>query len=178
MYCPRCGSPNTETTKYCRQCGLPLLQVSNYVATGGTGQLYQPPSNAQSPPELQETAEMITLRQKKVLTILGICLAPIVFAIIGDGVLGLGEVVGVPFVMLPFGIVWAVYHFKAQLRRLQEQQMKEYLAQQQMPPQPVFQPQAQQPALSPPPTNPLNAAGSARGSVTEEETRRLQDQQS
>lgn len=42
MYCPRCGSQNTETTKYCRQCGLPLQQVSGYVATGGTGALAQP----------------------------------------------------------------------------------------------------------------------------------------
>ena len=37
MYCPRCGSPNTDTIKFCRQCGLALQQVTGYVASGGTG---------------------------------------------------------------------------------------------------------------------------------------------
>src|SRR5262249_5297474 len=82
MYCPRCGSQNTDTTKFCRQCGLPLAQVMDYVAVGGTGALARPPSPP--PPPLLETSEMLALKQKKIMTILGVCIAPVVFAIIAD----------------------------------------------------------------------------------------------
>ena len=39
MYCPRCGSPNPDATKFCRQCGLALTQLTGYVASGGTAVL-------------------------------------------------------------------------------------------------------------------------------------------
>src|SRR5262249_60104249 len=75
MYCPRCGSQNMDATKFCRQCGLPLAQVSDYVAAGGTGALASPPA----PPPLLETPEVVALKQQRILTILGICISPVVF---------------------------------------------------------------------------------------------------
>src|SRR6185503_5824058 len=68
MYCPRCGSQNTEATKFCRQCGLALTQVIDYVSTGGTGTFARPPSMQPLPPPLMETAEMLSLKHKRTLT--------------------------------------------------------------------------------------------------------------
>lgn len=183
MYCPRCGSQNTETTKYCRQCGLPLQQVSGYVATGGTGALAQPPSYSAPPPfQFTETAEMLALKQRRIMTILSVCIAPIIFAIIGAGMFNLEEVVAIPFMLMPLGIAWAMFRYKTQLRQLQERQMREYYAQrqyqqpaQQPPtPQPLFQSQPYQPQLNAPGTNPL--AEISQGSIVEDETRKLPEQ--
>jgi uncharacterized membrane protein YvbJ len=113
MYCPRCGSQNTDATKFCRQCGLPLTQVMDYVAAGGTGALAHPPS----PPPLPETSEMLALKQKRILTILSVCIAPVVFAIIAEA-LKVGDIAGIPFLLVPVGIVWAAFHYRMQLRRL------------------------------------------------------------
>jgi zinc-ribbon domain len=184
MYCPRCGSQNTDATKFCRQCGLPLSQVIDYVATGGTGALARPTA-PQSPPPLLETSQMLALRQKRILTILSVCIAPIVFAIIADEAFGLGDLAGIPFLLVPVGIVWAMFRYKMQLRRLQERQLQEYYAQQQhhhpMPqqaptPKLILQPPSDQPQLAQldaPRTNPL--AESSPGSVVEDETRKFSE---
>ncbi|MEK7831173.1 MAG: zinc ribbon domain-containing protein [Acidobacteriota bacterium] len=176
MYCPRCGTANTETIKFCRQCGLPIAQVSGFVASGGTGALVSPPQmNAMQqqsvPIQLAETSEMLALKQKRILTILAMILLPIVAAIVGEELFNAGEVFAVLFLLIPLGVTWAIYHYKTQLRRLQEQQIQQHFA----PPQPVYQQPAAAPApmpqpmfqgqLSPPPTNPL--------SVVEDETRRF-----
>ncbi len=185
MYCPRCGSPNTDTTKYCRQCGLPLQQISGYVATGGTGALAPSPANSAPPPRFSETSEMLALKHKRTLTILSFCILPIIFAVVADNVLGLDDVAAIPFLLIPLGIVWASFRYKTQLRRLQEQQLEQYYAQQQsyqQPPQQgatpklIIQPpsQSDQPQLNAPRTNPL--AEPSRGSVVEDETRKLPDQ--
>src|SRR5215510_9470546 len=181
MYCPRCGAQNTETTKYCRQCGLPMAQISGYVATGGTGGL-TPPSGHSAPPPVQftETAEMLALKQKRILTILSVCIAPIIIAILTEQIFRIGDLAGIPFLLVPLGIAWAMSRYKTQLRRLQEQQLQQYYAQQHyhpMPQQspganPMFQPQpnhpqSAQPQLNAPRTNPL--AESPRGSVVEDE---------
>ncbi len=178
MYCPRCGSQNTETTKFCRQCGLPLQQVTGYVATGGTGALTQPPAQPAPPPQFAETAEMMALKHKRTLTILSVCILPIIFAIIADNVLKLDDLAGIPFLLVPLGIVWASFRYKTQLRRLQEEQLQQYYAQQyQQPmqqasaPQPLFQSQSAQPQLDAPRTNPL--ADLSHGSIVEDETRKL-----
>jgi hypothetical protein len=126
MYCPRCGSQDTDATKFCRQCGLPLAQVNDYVAAGGTGALARPAT----PPSLPETSEMLALKQKRTLTILSVCIAPIVFAILADEVLRMGDIAGLPFLLVPLGIVWARFRYKMQLRRMQERQLQEYYAQQ------------------------------------------------
>lgn len=179
MYCPRCGTANTETIKFCRQCGLPLAQVSGFVASGGTGALVTPPmAPPQSIPQLPETADMLALRQKRVMTILAMIILPIVLTIIGEEMANAGEIMSVFFLLIPLGITWAAFHYKTQLRRLQEQQLQQHYSMQQPGfgqmappsaiPQPMFQPQ-----LTPPQTNPLNVASSAPSSVIEEETRRF-----
>ncbi len=184
MYCPRCGAQNTETTKFCRQCGLALAQISNYVATGGTGPLpqtpAQPPVYAAPPFQFTETAEMMALRHKRTMTVLAMLIAPVVLTIIGEEVFNAGEVMAILFLMIPLGVMWAVSRYRVQLRQLQEQQLQQHYAppqhHHQPPPQPTFQARDRQPALSPPPTNPLNVANPAHGSVTEEETQRFPGQ--
>ena len=181
MYCPRCGSQNTDATKFCRQCGLPLTQVGDYVATGGTGTLAQPP------PPLPETSEMLALRQQRTLTILGVCIAPVVFAILANEVFKFGDISGIPFLLVPIGIVWARFRYKMQLRRLQERQLQEYYAQHHQPmpqqastPKLILQPQtdpsqlAQLAQVDAPKTNPL--PDPSPGSVVEDETRKFPEQ--
>jgi len=183
MYCPRCGSQNTDATKFCRQCGLPLAQVSDYVAGGGTGAIVRPPA----PPMLPETSEMLALKQQKTLTILGVCIAPVVFAILANEVFKFGDISGIPFFLVPIGIVWARFRYKMQLRRLQERQLQEYYAQYHQPmPQPtpapklILQPQtdpsqlAQLAQVDAPKTNPLSDP--SPGSIVEDETRKFPEQ--
>jgi zinc-ribbon domain len=187
MYCPRCGSENTEQTKFCRQCGLPLQQITDYVATGGSGTLAQPLSQQPPPAVLRETSEMVALKQKRILAILSICIAPVIIAIIGER-LNVEELAAIPFMLTPIGLAWAIFRYKAQLRRLQERQLQEYYAQRQyhqqtsqqapgpkliIQPQPD-QPQSGQPQLNAPRTNPL--AEPSRGSVVEDETRKFPEQ--
>lgn len=183
MYCPRCGSQNTDATKYCRQCGLPLAQVSDYVATGGTGALARPAA----PPPLPETSEMLALKQQRILTILGVCIAPVIFAILADEVFRVGDIAGLPFLLVPIGIVWARFRYKMQLRRLQERQLQEYytaqhqsMPQQAPTPKLIIQPQtdasqsAQSAQVDAPRTNPL--PDPIPGSVVEDETRKFPEQ--
>jgi hypothetical protein len=184
MYCPRCGSQNTDATRFCRQCGLALAQVMDYVSTGGTGALAQPPYQPPPPPPLIETSEMLALKHKRTLMILSICIAPIIFAIIADA-LNIDDIAGIPFILIPIGIVWAKFRYKMQLRRLQERQLQEFYERQQ-PQQPMPQqatgpkliiqaPSTQvplgQPQIDAPRTNPL--AEPSRGSVIEDETRKF-----
>lgn len=185
MYCPRCGSANTETIKFCRQCGLPMAQVSGFVASGGTGALVSPPQmntvqqSSPVPIQLAETSEMLALKQKRILTIMAMILLPILLAIVGEEMANAGEVFAATFLLIPLGVTWAIYHYKTQLRRLQEKQLQQHFtAQQPTYQQPVQPPQATpipqpmfQGQLSPPPTNPLNVA--APSSVVEDETRRF-----
>ncbi len=184
MYCPRCGTANTETIKFCRQCGLPIAQVGSFVASGGTGALVSPPAMHQQslPVQLAETSEMLALKQKRILTIMAMILLPILLAIIGEEMANAGEVFAATFLLIPLGVTWAVYHYKTQLRRLQEKQLQQHFAVQQpmyqQPPQAAPMPQPMfQGQLSPPPTNPLNVANSAPNSVVEEETRKFHSNQ-
>ena len=207
MYCPRCGAPNPETTKFCRQCGLSLTQVSSYVATGGTAQL-TPVKEAAS--QLTQMTAGYTPRQKMVLAILCLVFIPMMTAIMSDP-LGLDDFfVPLAMIFMCVGIPWAVIHFRNQQRLFDQQQWQAQMQMQQMqssvplppiaPPvqhylqaplqqpvqmpvqQPFQQPYAPQavyqapqaaPQTNPPNTNPL---GTAPSSVTEDETRRLQNQ--
>lgn len=188
MYCPRCGSANTETIKFCRQCGFSLAHISGLVTgSGNTGQL--PPSPMQpsmqspmqpiAPIPLGETSAMLALRQKRILTILAMLLLPIMAAIIAEEAFNAGEVMAVFFLLIPLGVTWAIYHYKTEMRRLQEQQLQQHYA----PPASLY-PQVgqvgqaaqgfpaayQAPAqLSPPTTNPLGV----QASVIEDETQKL-----
>lgn len=201
MYCPRCGSPNTDTIKFCRQCGLALQQVTGYVASGGTGALTPPPQTSLNP--IAKATDGFTPKQKMILTILLLVFSPAIFGTFG-AVTGLEEfgaaLAGISAVLMPIGIVFTVMRYKAQKQRLAQAQMQ-YAPmppgqmQPQMPyqsvvppsavpqyslPQPIQQPIAppqnyQQPIYqppSPPPTNPLQRPSS----VVEDETRRLPGQ--
>jgi hypothetical protein len=178
MFCPRCGSQNTETTKFCRQCGLPLTQITSYVATGGTGSLAPA-----APAPISIEPDGLTPKQRMALTIILIVISPALLGLLA-GITDLdlfGYLAGLVSILMPLGIVWTVFHYKAQMRKLQQKAFQQQVMQQQMaPPQPqptpAFQPHSYQAPLSPPPTNPL--ADQRRGSVTEDETRRFPHQQS
>ncbi len=179
MYCPRCGSQNTDSTKFCRQCGLPLMPVMDYVATGGLGALAQPPATPPPPVALIETSEMLALKAKRTLTILGVCTAPIVLTVITNEIFNLGDIAGLSFLLVPLGIVWAKYRYRTQLRQLQERQLQEYYAhqrdhQQSLAPKLILQPQSdpqRSAQVNAPRTNPLPDPVPA--SVVEDETRKL-----
>lgn len=142
MFCPRCGSQNTDTTKFCRQCGLAMTQVTGYVASGGTGSLVPPPAmHAPAPPvqasrnPISKLTEGMTPKQKKVLAILGFVFLPGFFA-----VADIEFMVPIAGVFMILGIVWASIYFKNQERRLQNQQFwqqqQELMQQMQTPGQP------------------------------------------
>jgi hypothetical protein len=138
---------------------------------------------------------MLALKQQRILTILGVCIAPVVFAILADEVFRVGDIAGLPFLLVPIGIVWARFRYKMQLRRMQERQLQEYYAQQHqsmplqaMPqqgptPKLIIQTQtdpsqleqlAQSAQMDAPRTNPLPEA--SPGSVVEDETRKFPEQ--
>ncbi len=154
MYCPRCGSQNTETTKYCRQCGLPLNQIVGYVSSGGTAPLAPARPTASNP--IGKLTEGMSPRQKMVLLILLFVFAPGIFAAAGFDFLA--PAAGVLMVL---GIVWAVFRYKAEMRQLKQEPQ---------PPQPL--PPAPTPQMfAPPPTNPIG--NQVHGSIVEDETQRL-----
>lgn len=178
MYCPRCGSPNTDTTKYCRQCGLPMTQVSGYVSTGGTGTLAPAPSTGSTP--LDKVTEGLTLKQRLVLTILLWLISPALLAVLDETLGGFGIIDRIiPFaaILMPVGIVWAVFRYKAKKRLLEAQAEHAQLSAPQPMPvsykQPLIEQAPYRPPIEPPRTNPLTVEKSMPGSVTEEETRHL-----
>ena len=156
MFCPRCGTPNTETIKFCRQCGLALQQVSGYVSSGGTGTL-QPPPQAATP--LARATEGLSPMQRMILAILLWAFSPAIFKVLGDATGldplfdGLAKLVAV--LMAP-GIIFTVFYFRGQIKRQKAAMMAPAYYQQ----------------IPPPPTNRISQSG--RGSVTEDETRRFQ----
>lgn len=168
MYCPRCGAPNTDTTKFCRQCGLPMAQLTGYVASGGALTPAPPPV---APTPLEQLTAGMTPRQKMVLAILCFVFLPPIF-----GTLGLRPLAGIAGMLMVPGILWAVFYFKMQERRLRQQQLRQQslpsLVQTPTPQPPVLPEPTYQPPAAPP-TNPLRQQ---RGSVTEEETRQLPGQ--
>lgn len=179
MFCPRCGSPNPDTTKFCRQCGLGLQQVTGYVASGGTAPL--PPTPAIPANPIAKATAGLEPKQQMILTIMVLAMSPAIF-----GTLGMGWLSGISAVLMPIGIVFAVMRYNAHKRRLREMMPQPmYFSMQhpmppQMPsaapyglpqpaPQTVQQPQPVFSQPSPPPTNPLKPPAS----VTEDETRRF-----
>jgi len=139
---------------------------------------------------------MLALKHKRTLMTLSVCIAPVVFAILADEVFKFGDIAGVPFLLVPIGIVWVRFRYRMQLRRMQERQLQEFYAHQQyqqstaqqaMPQQapgpkliiqaPSGQAPSDQPRLAQldaPRTNPL--AEPSHGSVVEDETRKFPEQ--
>lgn len=118
---------------------------------------------------------MLALKQKRTMTMLAMCILPVVLTIIGEEMFNAGEVLAALFLLIPLGVVWASSRYKVELRRLQEQQLQQYYAASQpvRTPQPGFQPQSYSPQLPPPPTNRFDLATPVQGSVIEDETRKL-----
>lgn len=182
MYCPRCGSPNTDTTKYCRQCGLPMTPVSGYVSTGGTAALAQVPPTGSSP--IDKVTEGLTLKQRLVVTILLWLISPALLAVLDETLGGYGIIDRIiPFaaILMPVGIVWAVFRYKAKKSLLEAQAEHSQIAPPQAMPvsyqQPALEQAPYRPPIEPPRTNPLTVEKSMPGSVTEEDTRHLPGQE-
>jgi zinc-ribbon domain len=165
IYCPRCGSTNQDTTKFCRQCGLGLNPVAGYVESGGTAPL--------ATGRFTGLLEGFTPVQQLVLTIMFFVFLPGLVAVTA-GPIGLGHLVPIPGVIMPFGILWAIFRYRNQKRRLEQQQrqlqIQQQLAQERV--QSTLPSPSQSPIISP--TSPIPTP--VRGSVTEEETRRFKGQ--
>ena len=174
MYCPRCGSQINEGLKFCKSCGLPVAQVSTYVATGGTGQLVAPPMMMAPPPK----PELLTPKQQMGAIIMTWVFAIPLIALICSMLNFPEELIALPAITLPLGIIGAYFRYKAQVRRRQyEEQYAQYhqqqYYQQQQPQQQNWAPPSvnaptYQSALPPQSTNPLG-----KGSVIEDETKKL-----
>lgn len=163
MFCPRCGASILDGLKFCRNCGLPVTQVSTYVATGGTASLTPLPD--------VDLDEYLTPLQKLILTIFALVVSPAVVAILAE-MLGFdGTVAAIPSVFMPIGITWAIFHYKAVMRRRKHysMQLANQLVIEQPRPAQIIDPGV--PVLPTTQTNPLSEP--RRGSVVEDETQRF-----
>lgn len=176
MFCPNCGAQTTESTKYCRQCGLPLSRLVEYVASRGTAPLVSPPTEPASGSIAKDTFGL-TPKQQLILTIMLFVFVPGIFGVLGE-LIGMHQLAGIPGVLMPLGIIWAVFRYKNQMRLWRSQELQQLYGQ-----QPQFQPQSFQPPISrpqayqspaAPPTNRIVEAPG--GSITEDETKQLPDQ--
>jgi hypothetical protein len=153
--------------------------VSTYVATGGTANL-----SAGQPPPI-EVDEYLTPGQKLAITIVLLLLLPAILAVVAEGFGFDGEIVAVPAILLPVGIMWAIFHYKAVMRRRQTQAIQaanalpaqgQYISEyginlgMQQPPADAYSYPQQLPQSR---TNPLPEP--TRGSVIEDETQRLRE---
>jgi hypothetical protein len=172
MFCPRCGNQINEGLKFCKSCGLPVAQVSTYVATGGTGQLVSPPL-MMGPPQ---KPDLLTPKQQMAAIILIWCFAIPVIAFLCAMLDLPEELIALPAITLPLGVIGAYFRYRAQVRHRQyEEQYAQYQQQQyyqQQPQQQNWAPPVSAPtyqsALPPQRTNPLG-----KGSVIEDETKKL-----
>lgn len=161
MFCPRCGSANTDTVKFCRQCGLPMQSLAGYVATGGTAGLIPPPVPSSPIARLDHG---LTPKQKMALAIVFSAMSPAIF-----GVLGADQLAGISAVSCPLLILLSVFYFRNQIRAAKAAALPP-------PALPLTQSPGQlseAPAASAQPTTPTNPLKVPPGSVTEEETRRF-----
>jgi len=172
IYCPRCAAEVNDQVKFCKLCGLPVESLHTYVAREGTKPLK--PSSVAGP-----TGSLSPL-QRLVLVIVACLSVPtslaVCFALLGDQFTLLGdqtkqvfltlmvvsEVVAIPI------LVWAIFKYIAQKRSLQQRGQSQSSVASALP-------EAQPSLLTPLTTNPLAAA--VQGSVTEEETRQLLEQE-
>jgi len=108
----------------------------------------------------------MTPKQQMVVTILLLAFLPAIFGVI-DELIGIRTgLTEISAVLIPIGIVLAVFRYSYQKRRLERQQAQKYQA------QPMLHPESSyQEPIGAPPTNPI--ATPVRGSVTEDETQRF-----
>lgn len=178
IYCPRCTVEINDHVKYCKNCGLPVETLHAYVASEGSKPI---------PPKSQSSSNAILTPLQRLILTLVICASvpaalAVCFALLGDQFRVLSDSTKQIFLTLMVVsevfafpvVVWGIFKYVAQKRRLQSPALPTASALE------SFLPSAETaksaPLLSPPTTNPLAAATSARGSVTEEETQQLAGQ--
>ncbi|MFN7926892.1 MAG: zinc ribbon domain-containing protein [Blastocatellia bacterium] len=179
MYCPRCGTQASETTKFCRSCGLALTPLNHYVASGGTMPL-QPPAPAPAPPKsnnpLLRAFQELEPKQQMVFSILFFVFLVPLLGVLGGIIPPLRALVPIASIGMPLGIVWSVMRYKAYERRMLQQRYNPVL-----PPQPVAPPPIPTTSYAPPQmspnTNQLEEPhlypSPAPHSIAEDETQRL-----
>lgn len=113
MFCPRCATPINEQLRFCRSCGLPLAQVTSYVASGGTRDLT--PSVDE-----QVSSTRFTPQQALALKLMAILLAPGLVGVLSAIFKFPGKLAGIPAVLIPILVLWAVFHYLSQTRKIEE----------------------------------------------------------
>lgn len=188
IYCPRCGTSNPHKVRFCRQCGLSMAPVTGYLA-GEAPVVQNNPGHHSLKPHTRLLASF-TPRQKMILSIILAAISPAVFAI-----LDLDELSPLAAILMPFAISFAVFYFRNQEKQLRAAASGAVnyspLPIQVAPPAaPVYVPPSSAPAplgvttdtsndtdrklqLPPESLNGQIPLSAAPGSVTEEETRRL-----
>jgi hypothetical protein len=177
IYCPRCTAEINDPVKYCKNCGLPVETLHAYVAGEGNKPI--------SPKSPSSSDAILTPLQRLILTLVICASVPaalaVCFALLGDQFRVLSDSTKQIFLTLMVisevfafpVVVWAIFKYVAQKRRLQPpalptaSTLESFL--------PLAETAKSAPLLSPPTTNPL-AVASAPGSVTEEETQQLAGQ--
>jgi len=114
IFCPRCGTSNLQRVRFCRQCGLAMAPVTGYLTGEAPDALLRPElkNNAQS--ELKPHARLLasfTPRQKMVLSIILTVISPALF-----GVLDLDELTPLAAILMPFVIIFVVFYFRNQTK--------------------------------------------------------------
>lgn len=174
IYCPRCTAEINDNLKYCKGCGLPVENLHAYVAGAGNKRL---PSSSQPGSEA-----ILTPLQRLILTIVISASVPtalaVCYALLGDQFRLLSDSVKQVFLTLmvvsevfalPL-IVWAIFKYVAQKRSMRPQTLPAVLT-----PEPFLSSEVVNAdhLLKSPTTNPLTLETSARGSVTEDDTKQL-----
>ena len=111
IYCPRCGTSNPQKVRFCRQCGLSMAPVTGYLA-GEAPVVQNNPGHHSLKPHARLLASF-TPRQKMILSIILAAISPAVFAI-----LDLDELSPLAAILMPFAIIFAVFYFRNQEKHL------------------------------------------------------------
>jgi hypothetical protein len=115
IFCPRCGTSNHQKVRFCRQCGLSMTPVTGYLA-GEVPSVISPtpplPDHHSLKPHHRLLASL-TPRQKMILSIVLAVTSPAVF-----GILDLDELSPLAAILMPFAIIFAVFYFRNQEKHL------------------------------------------------------------
>lgn len=168
MYCPRCGTETTDTTKFCRSCGLALAQVTTYVATGGTAPLTPIPQIPQLDHPIIPKSLGLEPKQQMLMSILLCVFSTPIVAILSNFLFFLRPLIPLVAILTPVGIVWSVLYYKSQEKKMQllQSQPPIYIPQ-------MAAPTTYQSPLPPQQTNPLQEYPTPPSSVIEDETKPL-----
>ncbi len=172
MYCPRCGTQTTDTTKFCRSCGLALAQVTTYVSTGGTTPLTPIPQMAPMDHPIIPKSLGLEPKQQMLMSILLCVFSTPILAILSNFLFFLRPLIPLAAILTPIGIVWSVLYYKSQEKKMLLQQAAPPLFISQISP-----PTAYQQPLPAQQTNPLLEYPTPPSSVVEDETKPLPQSQ-